>query len=569
MISIDRIRIQGFRGIDFLQMALSPTCVLIGQNNSGKTSVLRAMQMALSDSLPISHDDFHHVNNDDETHRFSIDLRIVATDQFGNRLDHFSEKWAAVFGKHIAKDRQQRDFFAFRTHATWLDDSKRSTKVRTSLSHWDQTEIGPEITTELDAIEYVPIDAHGDLRLDLANDSSFLNRALETLHQAQHECCEANDPLFSELLTVINRLLDTLQGPGSRIPEHVELSTHKIGSFFERVKADASKIVESKFQAKGTQKTLVILSLITVSEMLMQLYRMKALPLHLVIGAEEPETHLHPNAQRSLINQLKTMSNQLIVTTHSPYITSVAEPNEFRALELKNNRVQVRWLPQRMEDIDIRAIKRLIMRLRGEVLFARGLIFVEGLTEEQLVRGMFQAYFGHDPSELGINIIGVDGKSYAAFLMLALSLRKPFCIISDNDGDSQHVVKKQIQEVEEKARYTLKDNRSEAFFLSAGNAMEGELAQMTPIRRELVDTLIACTIRPGSPDDYVNARREQLMQLSNQEIKRRLQKKKAEYSGFLADIIVTNPYQQPLSSLLPSTVLDAFKLIEGWLKKPN
>ena len=568
MISIDRIRIQGFRGIDFLQMSLSPTCVLIGPNNSGKTSVLRALQMALSDSLPITHDDFHHVDPSDNTHRFTIDLYIVPVDDTGKRLKHFNEKWTDVFGKHISQDRHQREFFAFRTSASWSNDTSEASKVQTILSHWDQTQPGPLVTNELDAIHYAPIDAYADLKVDLANEASFLNQALLMLHRARNECCAANDPLFINLLEVLNRLLDTLQGPGSRIPDNVELCTHNIGRFFERVKADSSALIESHFQAKGTRKTVVILSLITVIEMLMKLHRIKGLPLHIVIGAEEPETHLHPNAQRSLIHQLKTLSNQLVVTTHSPYITSVAEPDEFRAMELKSGRLQIRWLPQRMEDKDVRTIKRLIMRFRGEVLFARGLIFVEGLTEEQLVRGMFQAYFGHDPSELGINVIGVDGKSYAAFLMLALSLRKPFCIISDNDGDSQHVVWKQIHEVEEKTRYTMDENRSKAFFLSPGKAMEGELSRMPSLRRELVDTIIACTVRPDSPEDYVKARRDQLMQLPDIEIKRRLQKKKAEYSGLLADIIVSNPYGQPIEALLPEAVQKAFETIESWLKEP-
>ena len=560
MISIDRIRIQGFRGIDFLQMALSPTCVLIGPNNSGKTSVLRAMQMALSESMPIVHDDFHRTSENDNNHQFTVDLRFVAIDENGKRQKRFNDKWRQVFQQHIGLDRHQREFFAFRTSALWNTESNSATKTRTALLHWDQTEVGAPITTELSPIYYAPIDANANLKVDLTNEASFLNRALMLLHQAREECCAANDPLFVDLLRVLNRLLDTLQGPGSRLSD--------IGLFFERVKANASTLIKSTFQAEGTKKTVVILSLVTVIEMLMKLHRMKDLPLHLVIGAEEPETHLHPNAQRSLINQLKSQSNQLLVTTHSPYITSVAEPDEFRAMEYKNGRLQIRWLPQRIDDSDIRTIKRLIMRFRGEVLFARGLIFVEGLTEEQLVRGMFQAYFGHDPSELGINIIGVDGKNYTAFLMMALSLRKPCCIVSDNDGDAQYTVMKQIREVEEKTRYTMKENRSYAYFLSPGKAIEGELAMMPTLRRELVDALLACTIRPGSPQAYIDERRAQLMSLPPIEIKRRLQKKKAEYSGFLGEIIVENPYEQPVKNLLPSAVRDAFHLIETWLKDP-
>lgn len=47
MIAVDKIRIRGFRGIASLEMRLERTTVLIGPNNCGKTSVLKALQLAL------------------------------------------------------------------------------------------------------------------------------------------------------------------------------------------------------------------------------------------------------------------------------------------------------------------------------------------------------------------------------------------------------------------------------------------------------------------------------------------------------------------------------------------
>ena len=54
MVVIDRVRIQGFRGIDRLQMSLSRTSVLIGPNNCGKSSVLKALELALSDEINVN-----------------------------------------------------------------------------------------------------------------------------------------------------------------------------------------------------------------------------------------------------------------------------------------------------------------------------------------------------------------------------------------------------------------------------------------------------------------------------------------------------------------------------------
>ena len=284
----------------------------------------------------------------------------------------------------------------------------------------------------------------------------------------------------------------------------------------------------------------------------------------MLITAEEPETHLHPNAQRTLIRRLQSLSHQFIVSTHSPYVAAAFEPNAFRSMQKNDEEIEVRWLPQNIDPLETRAIKRLILRFRGETLFARGLIFVEGVTEEQLIRGMFQTYFGEDPSSLGISIIGVDGKSYAPFLMMALSLRKPFCVISDNDGDARHVVMKQLSDVERRLHSSARDNQSGLFFLSPGLAMEGELVYKTGLKREIYDALMACNIPENVSAKSKRQRYERLVAMSPRDLKRRLEKKKAEYSGFLGEIIAQNTYGQPIELLMPAAVRKAFELIETW-----
>ena len=59
-ILLDKVRVCGFRGISNLEMTLSKVTVLLGQNNAGKTSVIKALQLALGDySRFLSDEDFH------------------------------------------------------------------------------------------------------------------------------------------------------------------------------------------------------------------------------------------------------------------------------------------------------------------------------------------------------------------------------------------------------------------------------------------------------------------------------------------------------------------------------
>jgi putative ATP-dependent endonuclease of OLD family len=46
-IQIDTVRISGFRGICNIEVTLPRVTVLLGQNNAGKTSIVKALQLAL------------------------------------------------------------------------------------------------------------------------------------------------------------------------------------------------------------------------------------------------------------------------------------------------------------------------------------------------------------------------------------------------------------------------------------------------------------------------------------------------------------------------------------------
>ncbi len=56
-IQIDTVRISGFRGICNIEVTLPRVTVLLGQNNAGKTSIVKALQLgnaslSLSNAYP-------------------------------------------------------------------------------------------------------------------------------------------------------------------------------------------------------------------------------------------------------------------------------------------------------------------------------------------------------------------------------------------------------------------------------------------------------------------------------------------------------------------------------------
>lgn len=565
MIAIDRIRIEGFRSIQALEMPIDRTTLLIGPNNCGKTSVLKALQVALTDEYDVTVHDFHRHPDGTIATDITIDVHFIPVDEVGQRTAHFSPDWEAVLKPHIQHTERSKAYFAFRTHLTWDPDQKLITRRRQFLSDWAEATLGDKIDAPLPYLKMCFLEADDDLHSALLRPNSFMATTFSQLREEVKAHPQYAKAPIEDLRQQLNRLCESLEGPGSTLPDQLVMNPQTIGRFLDwAASSEASQKLDASL-GRGSQKTLLVLSAITMIEGVIRQARAHHWPLFMLIAAEEPEAHLHPNAQRTLINQIMALSHQLLISSHSPYVASVVSPQAFRAMSRTGDDIHVRWLPRKMNPQDVRALKRLILRIRGEVLFARGLIFVEGVTEEQLLRGMFHAYFGADPSTFGITIVGVDGKSYAPFFLLAMTLRTPFCVVSDNDGDTAHVVRKQLAESEEKAQFNHQDNLSDVFFLSPGLAIEGELVHKLKLREELIDSLMACSRAMSQSSKEQQLRYEHYNALSRRDLKHRLEKKKSEYSGFLGDIIQENPYHRPLDALLPTAVKSAFQLIEKWI----
>ena len=58
-IHLRQLRVHGFRGLDNLEIDFDSTTVLVGTNNAGKTTLLKSLQLALSNMLQITDEDFH------------------------------------------------------------------------------------------------------------------------------------------------------------------------------------------------------------------------------------------------------------------------------------------------------------------------------------------------------------------------------------------------------------------------------------------------------------------------------------------------------------------------------
>lgn len=116
-ILIDTVRISGFRGVSSLEASLSRVTVLIGCNNSGKTTILKALQLSLGDYFrSISDEDFHIDGADKRSDEIVVDIRIVPIGENGKRISVFHDDWAREFKDgSIQAEVNGNQFVAIRT----------------------------------------------------------------------------------------------------------------------------------------------------------------------------------------------------------------------------------------------------------------------------------------------------------------------------------------------------------------------------------------------------------------------------------------------------------------------
>ena len=120
-ILLDRVRISGFRAIANIEITLPKVTVLLGQNNAGKTSLIKAIQLALGDYARfLSEEDFYINQHDIAQEEIKVDLRFVPFENDKHLLE-FSEIWQQKFGDQIQSSVDGQQFVAIRTIAKQIE----------------------------------------------------------------------------------------------------------------------------------------------------------------------------------------------------------------------------------------------------------------------------------------------------------------------------------------------------------------------------------------------------------------------------------------------------------------
>lgn len=150
---------------------------------------------------------------------------------------------------------------------------------------------------------------------------------------------------------------------------------------------------------------------------------------------EEPEAHIHTHIQKTLFQKLDKQKTQVFISTHSTHISSVSTISSMNILGRDKQKAEVFNPAKNLDEGDIIKLERYLDANRTNLLFAKGVILVEGDAEHILIPELVKMVLGVSLDELGVSIINIGSTGFdnVAQLFHQDRVKRNCAIITDND----------------------------------------------------------------------------------------------------------------------------------------
>lgn len=444
---ISRIAIRNFRNFADVELAdLGQTTVVVGENAAGKSNLLSALRLVLDPSLPdtgralVAEDFWDGLDAPFAGNEIRVEIELAGF-QKDNRAKALLADCLISRNPHVA-----RLTYLFRPKPTQKPAEAREGDYESLI--FGGTDESRRLRGEIwryVALRVLP--ALRDAESDLQNARSPLRRLLaritvppERLAAAANAIDQANDAILADpgiesANDSIQKRLREMVGPSFSVETVLGFGVTQPEQLVRTVKLflEEAKRRSLDQASLGTANLIylaLLLEYVTVQE------REKD-TVATIIAVEEPEAHLHPHVQRVLFRDLLRGDRALMVTTHSPHVASVAPLDSLVLLRASDGRSQAFTTRQiGLTETQRKDLERYLDVTRAEILFAKGVILVEGIAEQYLIPA-FAAAAGWDLDELGITVCSVQGTDFTPYQRLLgdEGLAIPHVVLTDGDPD--------------------------------------------------------------------------------------------------------------------------------------
>lgn len=394
---LTRIKLENYRRLVDADIEVRDHLVLVGANDVGKSSLLRALDLTLGASTAQLYSNL----SVDDLRDPDLELRFEVV------LVDFSADEKALFVDEILVD-AATGAMSLTIQLTASIDASESLSI---------TRIGPHAGTgrqlsrdQIAGMGWKFLSATAQTR-DLREDRrSALDDMLKAIDLGTEKAgFDAITTSFQEALnnsTTLGDLRKQLAGQLSKaLPEKLK---KKDLSFVSGASADDDLLsgVRLRVSKGGVEHELSQQSDGTRALYAIALYDLMSAGAN-IVAIDEPEIHLHPTSQRSLARLLKSSSNQKVIATHSSDIVGVFDADSIVVVRPGGQLVQP---AAGFLAADERTFVKWWVRDKLEPLTATRIVTVEGLSDRIILERVADLT-DRNLDRLGVSVIETDGAS--------------------------------------------------------------------------------------------------------------------------------------------------------------
>ena len=445
---ITAANIRNFRGIESLDLELGPVTVLIGENNSGKTSVLDALKLCLRDLGPrrrVVFDPMDHHMADSRSEPSSADP-IEIEMRFSDRP---GEEWDEELVGRLTRVRILQVDDDLRNHVRLRVTSRYDRSSGEFSHHWGFLDprgaplrMGQRALTVLqDEVRYFYLRALRDAVKHFDAKGRFWRPFLTASELSAEQKAEIEEKLqeVNELVVSSHSSFEKVQAGLRQVQSVVPLAKDEAvsieavpGRMFDmlakaqvQLGTTTGAMIPLRRHGEGTQSLAVL--------MLFSAFLKTHADGAAVLALEEPEAHLHPSATRVLWELVRRFNGQKLISTHSGELLADTDICDVRRLARTANGIKAfRVSPGLLSSEETRKFNYHIRRARGELLFARCWLLVEGETEAWVYPAAARA-LGMSLHRRGVRVVEFRQSDVGMLTKVANELGIRWYCVGDDD----------------------------------------------------------------------------------------------------------------------------------------